>query len=93
MAAFNLTEHEITDSVDFGAIPGLGDGEYMAYEYVSHSFTRVSGETKLSVALPADGVAVYSLYPVKRDADGEFVLMGDRTKYVPIAGELKVERL
>lgn len=93
LAAFNLTEHEITDTVDFGAVPGIGDGEYMAYEYVSRSFTRVSRESKLPVTLPADGVAVYALYPVKCDADGEFVLMGDRTKYVPIAGELKLERL
>ena len=93
LAAFNLMEEELTGTVDFGGIPGLGDGEYMAYEYFSHTFTRVNRETKLPVTMPADGVAVYSLYPVKRDAEGEFILMGDRTKYVPIAGELKIERI
>lgn len=92
VAVFNLTEGEVTDSVDFGGIPGLGDGDYMAYEYFSRSFTRVNKGTKQSVTLPADGVAIFSVYPVKQDAEGEFVLMGDRAKYVPIAGELKVER-
>lgn len=93
LAAFNLLEEEFTGVVAFGGVPGLGDGEYMAYEYFSRAFTRVTRETTLPVTLPADGVAVYSLYPIKRDAEGEYILMGDCTKYVPIAGELKPARL
>ena len=93
VAAFNLTEGEITDTVNFGAVPGLGDGEYMAYEYFSGATARVNRETKLPVTLTGDGVAVFSVYPVKQDGDGEYARMGEKTKYVPIAGELKVERL
>lgn len=93
LAAFNLTEGEITGQIDFGGIPGIGDGEFVACEYFSKALYRVNGNTVLPVTLPADGVAVYSIYPVKNDADGEFALMGDRAKYVPIAGELKAVRL
>lgn len=88
VAAFNLTEEKLTDDVNFGKIPGLGEGDYIAYEYFSGTMTRVNVETRLPVTLDADGVAVYSVYPIKRDDEGESILMGEKNKYAPIAGKL-----
>lgn len=93
VAAFNLTENEITDSVDLSALPGLGGGEYAAVEYFSGSIRRVRCETKIPLTLCGDGTAVFSLYPIKRDAEGEYALMGESGKYAPIAGELHMVRL
>ena len=91
LAAFNVGDGEITDRVDFGAIPEVPDGsEYMAYEYFSKTFTRVNKETSVPVTLVRDGCAVWSLYPIMNDGDGEYIMLGDLSKYVPIASKKKV---
>ncbi len=91
-ALFNVSDTEVTDTFDFGSIPELSKNcDYLAYEYFSKKFTRVNFYEDTDVTLPCDGVAVYSLYPIEKTDDGEFVMLGDTTKYVPIASKHKVK--
>ena len=87
VAAFNVSDTEITDTVDFGTIPGISeDCEYIAYEYFSKTYTRVNAFDDTEVTLARDGVAVWSLYPITVEDDGvESVTIGSPDKYVPIA--------
>ena len=42
LAAFNVSDGDVTDKVDFGCIPGLSDkAGYVAYEYFTKTFIRV----------------------------------------------------
>ena len=43
----------------------------------------------ITVTLGRDGVAVWSLYPIEETDEGEFVTVGDISKYVPIASRHK----
>ncbi len=94
LAAFNVSDGDVTDTVDFGTIPGLDrNTEYIAYEYFTKKFTRVSFFEDTELTLGRDGAAVWSIYPIKKpvaDSDeGAYILLGDTTKYVPIASEHK----
>ncbi len=91
VAAFNVSDGEITDTLDFGTIPGISEEcEYIAYEYFSKTYTRVNAYEDTEVVLPRDGVAVWSLYPITVDENGEeFVSVGAEDKYVPIASRNK----
>lgn len=96
LAAFNVSDGDVTDKVDFGCIPGLSEkAGYVAYEYFTKKFIRVSCFEDIDVTLPRDGVAVWSIYPILRDGDDEeeYILLGDTEKYVPIASEYKVKKL
>lgn len=91
-AIFNVSDGEITDLFDYEQIPGLRrDCDYIAYEYFSKKFTRVNCYQDEEVTLPRDGVAVWSIYPVKKDGDTEYIELGDTSKYVPIASRHKVK--
>lgn len=90
VAAFNVSEDSVTDVLDFGTIPGLsGDCGYLAYEYFSRTWSRVNAYEDITVTLGRDGVAVWSLYPIEETDEGEFVTVGDTSKYVPIASRHK----
>lgn len=89
-AAFNLSDSEVKGSLAAADIPGL-DGDYVAYEYFTKKFTRVNKGSRLDYALGVNGVAVWSIYPVLRDDDGEYILLGDVSKYLPIASGHKVK--
>ena len=92
VAAFNVSDGEITDTLDFGTIPGISDRcEYVAYEYFSKTYTRVSAFEDTELTLPRDGVAVWSLYPIEVDDDEvEYVTLGSPDKYVPIAQKMRI---
>lgn len=93
-AVFNVSDGDVTDTLDYGTIPGLvRDGDYIAYEYFTKKFTRVNWCQDEELTLPADGVAVYALYPVKKDGEAEYIELGDTAKYVPIAAKDKVKTL
>ncbi|MBQ7301699.1 MAG: hypothetical protein IJW77_17875 [Clostridia bacterium] len=100
VAAFNVSEGEITDTVDFGSIPGISEEcEYIAYEYFSKTYTRVNAFEDTEITLGRDGVAVWSLYPIQIDEDentpeteAEYVLLGSSDKYAPIAQKNRVRR-
>jgi hypothetical protein len=84
----------VTDTLDYGTIPGrVRDGDYIAYEYFTKKFTRVNWCQDEELTLPTDGVAVYALYPVKKDGEVEYIELGDTAKYVPIAAKDKVKKL
>lgn len=91
VAAFNVSDGEITDVLDFGTIPGISEEcEYIAYEYFSKTYTRVNAFEDTAVTLPRDGVAVWSLYPIEVDEDEiEYVTLGSPDKYVPIAQKMR----
>ena len=90
VAAFNVSEDTVTDVLDFGTIPGLScECGYLAYEYLSKTWSRVNAYEDIIVTLGRDGVAVWSLYPIEETEDGEFVTVGDTSKYVPIASRHK----
>ena len=92
VAAFNVSDGEITDTLDFGTIPGISDRcEYVAYEYFSKTYTRVSAFEDTEITLPRDGVCVWSLYPIEVDDDEvEYVTLGSPDKYVPIAQKMRI---
>jgi len=91
-ALFNVSDGEVTDRLDSRTIPELRrDCDYIAYEYFTKKFTRVNFFRDETVTLPRDGAAVYSLYEVKKDGDGEYIELGDTAKYVPIASRHKVK--
>jgi len=91
IAAFNVGDGEVSDEVLFGEIPEMWEDntEYIAYEYFSKKFTRVNKDTAISVTLERDGCAVWSLYPISSDENGEYAMVGDTAKYVPIASKKK----
>ena len=98
VAAFNVGDGDVTDTLDFGTIPGLSqDCEYIAYEYFSGKFSRVNFFEDTELTLPRDGTAVWSIYPIIKpveDSDeGAYILLGDTGKYVPIASKYKEKRL
>ncbi len=94
VAAFNVSDGDVTDSVDFGTIPGLdADTEYVAYEYFSKKFTRICSFSETELTLPKDGVAVWSIYPVRGEENDAYIELGDCSKYVPIAGTKTAKRL
>lgn len=89
-ALFNVSDGQITDTFELSQIPGVNTKtEYIAYEYFEKKFSRISVLHSIEVSLPRDGVAVYSVYPVKSDENGEFIMLGNTDKYVPIASKNK----
>lgn len=92
LASFNLCEESVSDSVHFGGIPELNpEKEYIAYEYFTGQYTRITADTRLSLTLDADALRVWSIYPILRENDTEYILRGDLTKYVPIASNAKTK--
>ena len=96
LAAFNVSDEEVTDTVDFAGIPELpSDTPYVAYEYFTKKFTLISRQTDFALTLPKDGLAVWSVYPVifpdETTQDGAYILCGSTEKYVPIASQYRVK--
>lgn len=93
LAAFNVSQDDVTDTVSFGGIPELSrDRDYIAYEYFTRKFTRITADTQMSLTLPKNGVAVWSIYPVLEESGEEYILLGDTSKYVPIASAHKTRK-
>ncbi|MCQ2433052.1 MAG: alpha-galactosidase [Clostridia bacterium] len=94
LAAFNVSDHSVTDTVDFGAIPDLPDGDFMAYEYFSKTWQPITRKTVISLSLPKDDTAVWSIYPVMNPGTPDaFIMAGDESKYLPIAAKDKKKML
>jgi len=98
LAAFNVSDTEMSGTVDFGMIPELDRNRtYVAYEYFSGKYQLVHFAEEIELSLPKDGCAVWSLYPVvcpDPDSDeGAYILLGNTEKYVPIASPNKVKTL
>lgn len=92
LAVFNVKNEKVTENIDFSAIPGLGDGEYVAYEYFTKKYFRIKKNDSLPFDLEAKGIAAFSIYPVKADENkDEYVMMGSTEKYIPIASKNKIK--
>ena len=90
-ALFNVDDGIVADTLRLSDIPGIdADTEYVAYEYFSKRFHRVGYGDGIDVTLKPDDQAVFSIYPILRDGDGEYVMLGSTEKYVPIASKNKV---
>ena len=88
---FNVGDENITDCLDIANIPGIDkERDYVMYEYFSGKYTRVHAGDKTEITLDPDGLSVYSIYPVYTENGEDFVMLGDSSKYVPIASENKV---
>lgn len=82
LALFNVTNESITESFKFNVIPDIdADKEYVAYEYFTKKFTRITSETEENVTLDAGDVRAYSIYPI---IDGEYIMFGDDSRYIGI---------
>ncbi len=89
-AAFNISEECICDRLVLASIPGISSlCEYVAYEYFTKKFHRVSAADSIELELEADGCAAFSVYPIEKDADGEYILLGSTEKYIGIASAYK----
>ena len=92
VALFNVAENEITDSLQLSSVPGIDpDTVYVAYDYFSGTFTKVTAKDEISVTLESDGTSVYCLYPIFTENGEEYIMLGSRDKYVPIASKNKVK--
>lgn len=93
LAVYNTKPQHSSDSFKLDVIPGIDPAaEYVAFEYFTGKYTRVNSNTTLSFDFEADGLAAYSIYPIKCDADGEYVMLGDVSKYISIAYPDKTRR-
>ena len=90
LAAFNVKDEEVVEKLDFSTIPGLTDDcEYVAYEYFTKKYARIKKTDAIDFTLGANGVAAFSIYPVKTDENGDYIMMGSTEKYIPIASKNK----
>ena len=55
--------------------------EYVAYEYFTKKFTRITKDSEETVTLDAGDVRAYSIYPI---IDGEYINFGDSSRYIGI---------
>ena len=89
-AVFNVSYGDSEGELRLETIPGIDfDAEYVVYEYFTNAFRRVSVRDSIPVRLKCDDVSVFSIYPIKTDADGEYIMLGSTDKYVPIASKHK----
>ena len=86
LALFNICDDTLNESFALDIIPIIdGNKEYIAYEYFTKKFTRVSKNTVINTSLDVDGVLSYSLYPIEADENGEYIILGDCDRYIGIA--------
>ncbi len=90
VAAFNPCGKEIADAIDFREIPAAADGDFIAYEFFTGKYYRVSRNTVLPVTLPADGTAVFSVYPILMKEGEQVIRIGNTQKYVSIGSSVKM---
>lgn len=83
LAVYNVSTEAAAETFRLSVIPGIRrDTDYIAYEYFTKNFTRVRADSELRVDLAHDGLRTWSFYPVQNDGDGEWILLGDITKYI-----------
>ena len=81
-AAWNISGDPEEDELSVSDIPGIDSGvKYMAYEYFSKRWQRFDLENSVRFSLEKNGVAAWSIFPIK---DG-MIKAGGLDKYFPAA--------
>lgn len=92
LALFNISGERQISSFPLGVIPGIKKTEYyVAYEYFTKKFTRLRADYNIDVDLKPGDCRAYSIYPLHRDSEGEYILLGDCSRYIGI-GAPKLEK-
>lgn len=90
LALFNVSCRDITETFKFDVIPDVAaDREYVAYEYFTKKFIRINGSTEETVTLSSDDVRAYSIYPILTDEGGEYIELGEISRYIGIGSREK----
>ena len=90
LALFNVSRRDITETFKFDVIPDVAaDREYVAYEYFTKKFIRINGSTEETVTLSSDDVRAYSIYPILTDEGGEYIELGEISRYIGIGSREK----
>jgi len=92
IAAFNINDKDVSESFTADVIPDAANGRYVAYEYFTKKYSFFSSKESLSASLVPDGHAVWSIYEILSDDEGEYILEGSHDKYVPIASRNKTKK-
>ncbi len=93
LALFNISRRPLTETFSLNVIPGFPKRKKMvAYEYFTKEFIPLTSGTRLTVSLGGDDVRAYSIYPVSKDEKGEYIMLGDRSRYLGI-GSRKFEKV
>lgn len=90
LAVFNLSLRDITETFKFDVIPDIDvSREYVAYEYFTKKFTRITANTEETLTLTSDDVRAYSIYPIMADDGGEYIELGETTRYIGVGSREK----
>ncbi len=82
LALFNICKNEVNETFKWSVVPDIKAGrEYVAYEYFTKKYTRITSDSEETVMLAAGDVRAYSVYPI---IDGEYIMLGDNTRYIGI---------
>ena len=65
------------------------NAEYVAYEYFTKSFARVNIDSVLDMELDIEDMRIWSIYPIKKDEGGEYIMLGNTDKFLPIPSKYK----
>ncbi len=94
LGLFNISRKNIEESFSFDVIPIIShDHEYIAYEYFTKKYSKISASTTESLTLTNDDVRCYSLYPIIKENNEEYILMGATDHYTGIASTEKTKIL
>ena len=82
LAMFNICKEDVTEAFKWSVVPDIKAGvEYVAYEYFTKKYTRITADSEETVTLAPGDVRAYSIYPI---IDGEYIMLGDNSRYVGI---------
>ncbi|MBE6625647.1 MAG: hypothetical protein E7628_00480 [Ruminococcaceae bacterium] len=82
VALFNICNEDISETFKWNVVPDIkADTEYVAYEYFTKKYTRITADSEEAVTLGAGDVRAYSIYPI---IDGEYINFGDSSRYIGI---------
>lgn len=90
LAVFNVSLRDITESFKLDVVPDLKAGtDYVAYEYFTKTYARVNTNTELTLTISSDDVRSYSIYPILKDDGGEYIDLGETTRYIGVGSRVK----
>ena len=90
IAAFNMGKVKETDLVKLNSISGIDkERQYVTYEYFTKKYDRATAETAYEVELDLEDLRIWSIYPIEKDEGGEYIMLGNTDKFLPIPSKFK----